>query len=61
MDVSRRIGEWKKAHGVEALQPQRYQEIINTRSQWAQQHGLTGDFAKQIFDIIHQESLKKQL
>ena len=28
MEVSRKIGEWKKANGVAPLQPERYQEIV---------------------------------
>ena len=33
MEVSERIGEWKKEHGVQALQPQRYAEIIAQRKE----------------------------
>lgn len=60
MDVSRRIGEWKKANGIAPLQPQRYQEILSTRLQWAGQHGLRESFVSQLFDLIHAESLKQQ-
>ena len=60
MDVSRRIGEWKKANGIAPLQPQRYQEILSTRQQWAGQHGLSESFVSQLFDLIHAESLKQQ-
>lgn len=60
MDVSRRIGEWKKAHGIAPLQPERYQHILSSRTEWAQQYGISEEFTKQLFDIIHQESLKKQ-
>lgn len=60
MDVSRRIGKWKKANGIAPLQPQRYQEILSTRQQWAGQHGLSESFVSQLFDLIHAESLKQQ-
>ncbi len=60
MEVSERIGEWKKAHGVQALQPQRYEEILKHRKEWAEQKGLSKELVKNIFDTIHQESLKKQ-
>ena len=60
MDVSRRIGEWKKRNGVAPLQPQRYEQIVRERKQWAAAHGLDQDFAKQLFDIIHAESVKQQ-
>lgn len=53
MDVSRRIGEWKKAHGVAPLQPERYQQI-------AERLKVKGDYALQIWELIHEESLKQQ-
>lgn len=60
MEVSERIGEWKKAHGIQALQPQRYEEILKQRKEWAEQKGLSEELVQNLFDAIHQESLKKQ-
>lgn len=60
MEVSERIGEWKKAHGVQVLQPQRYEEIVKQRKEWAEQKGLSEELVQNLFDAIHQESLKKQ-
>ena len=60
MDVSRRIGEWKKSHGVTPLQPERYRQIVEQREQWAKDHGLNPEFAKNLFDSIHAESLRRQ-
>lgn len=60
MDVSRRIGEWKKAHGVQALQPQRYRQIQEARQTWATQNGVPAAFVKTIMDLIHEQSLKEQ-
>lgn len=60
MEVSERIGEWKKEHGVQALQPQRYEEIVKQRKEWAEQKGLSEELVQNLFDTIHQESLKKQ-
>ena len=53
MDVSRRIGEWKKAHHITPLQPERYQQIVERIKD-------KGDFALRIWEIIHNESLKQQ-
>ncbi len=53
MDVSRRIGEWKKAHHITPLQPERYQQIVERIKD-------KGDFALRIWEIIHKESLKQQ-
>lgn len=53
MEVSKRIGEWKKAHGVAPLQPERYQEIRERIKD-------KGDFALCIWEIIHEQSLNEQ-
>lgn len=60
MDVSRRIGEWKKAHHVAPLQPERYQTIVERINELTNERGLSTDFALRIWEIIHEESLRQQ-
>ena len=60
MDVSKRIGEWKKAHGVAPFQPERYQTIVESLKLKVERLGLSPEFAMQIWDMIHKESLKQQ-
>ncbi len=62
MDVSKRIGEWKKAHGVAPLQPGRYQEIVE-RIKNTDRFKDSGqkEFALRLWDLIHEQSLKQQL
>ena len=60
MEVSSRIGEWKKAHNVAPLQPERFRQILAARQLWAQKSGIDAAFVEQIFDLIHSESLKRQ-
>ena len=60
MDVSRRIGEWKKAHGMAALQPERYLAKSEELRAKSEELGLSEVFVKQIYDLIHEESLRKQ-
>lgn len=61
MDVSRRIGEWKKAQGMSPLQPERAKVIGERLKVKGEKLNLSAEFIKQIWDIIHQESLKTQL
>ena len=58
MDVSRRIGEWKKAHGVAPLQPERYQQIVERLRVTG--YGLSDEFKLRVWDLIHEESLLQQ-
>lgn len=60
MDVSRRIGEWKKTHGVAPLQPERFRQILAQRQIWAKENGFEEEFAERLWNIIHEQSLKQQ-
>ena len=64
MDVSRRIGEWKKAHGVAPLQPERYKQIVeklkSLRVQEFKGLKVSEDFILKVWELIHEESLKQQ-
>ncbi len=60
MDVSKRIGEWKKAHGVAPLQPERVKVIGERLKVTGERLHLSEDFIQKMWDIIHEESLKQQ-
>ena len=65
MDVSKRIGEWKKAHGVAPLQPGRYEEIVEKlkmKNEKLKTDGisLSEEFMMNVWEMIHEESLRQQ-
>ena len=60
MDVSRRIGKWKKAHDVAPLQPKRFQQLSEQVAHFAKENGLSADFAQEVLKLIHEESLRQQ-
>lgn len=60
MDVSRRIGKWKKAHDVAPLQPKRFQQLSEQVAHFAKKNGLSADFAQEVLKLIHEESLRQQ-
>ena len=63
MEVSERIGKWKKAHGVAPLQSERYQQIVEKlkiKSEELKNKSLSTDFMLHIWELIHKESLRKQ-
>ena len=60
MAVSQRIGAWKKEHGVAPLQPERYQMIGERLKVRGERLGLPEEFIKHVWDLIHEQSLKKQ-
>ena len=61
MEVSKRIGEWKKEHGVAALQPERVKVIGERLKVIGERLHLSEDFMQKMWEIIHEESLKQQL
>ena len=61
MEVSKLIGQYKQEHNMPVLQSKRYGEIVENRKELAESIGLDGDFAKQLMEIIHKESVRLQL
>jgi len=60
MAISRQIGVWKKEHQMSALQPERFQQILQHRIEWGKQHNLDTQTIEQIMDAIHHQSLRAQ-
>ena len=61
MRVCREIGQYKKEHNIAVLQTNRYNEILEKRGAQGALMGMSDDFAKQIFEHIHEESVRQQL
>ncbi len=54
------IGESKKENNVTILQVGRYENILNDRVTKGEDENLSPDFIKDIFEFIHQNSIKRQ-
>lgn len=61
MRVCREIGQYKKEHNMTVLQTQRYNEILDKRGVQGAMCGMSADFAAQIFEHIHEESVRQQM
>ncbi len=61
MAVSRRIGDYKRKQQMPVLQPDRFNQILQKRLQWAEAHGLSPDAVQTIMEQIHKESVRVQL
>ncbi len=63
MEVSHRIGTWKKAHGVSPLQPERYQQLLErlkAKGEGRKGTALPAEFVEQLWNSIHEQSLREQ-
>ena len=61
MRVCREIGQDKKEHNIQVLQTGRYNEILDKRGVQGSLTGMSSDFIKQVFEHIHEESVRQQL
>ena len=61
MELSERIGSVKRDCNMTAYQPERWQEIVETRGEQAFNHMLSKEFIIELYEKIHHESIKKQL
>ena len=59
MRISREIGTYKKEHDMTILQTGRYNE--EKRGSQASLCGMDTEFAKKVFEAIHEESVRQQM
>lgn len=61
MRISREIGQYKKEHGMTIVQTSRYSEILDKRGAQASACGVGQECVQQIFEAIHEESVRQQM
>ena len=61
MRVCREIGQYKKEHNMTVLQTARYNEILDKRGAQGALCGMDSDFVKNVFEQIHEESVRQQM
>lgn len=61
MRVCREIGQYKKEHNMTILQSARYSEILDKRGAQGALCGMSDEFVKGVFELIHEESVRQQM
>ena len=61
MEIAREIGELKREMGMMVFQPMRYNEIMERYVKFCTDGRLEVDSLREIFEIIHSESIRQQL
>ena len=61
MRVCREIGQYKKEHNMTVLQTNRYNEILEKRGAHGALCGMAPSFVAQVFEHIHEESVRQQI
>jgi chorismate mutase len=60
MRVVEEIGEYKRANNVATLQVSRWNALLEDRLARAGELGLSPEYARELYEIIHRESVKRQ-
>ncbi|EGJ70354.1 3-deoxy-7-phosphoheptulonate synthase [Bacteroides coprosuis DSM 18011] len=61
MRIAREIGTYKKEHNMTVLQASRYNEILNKRGEQGETCAMSASFIKDVFESIHEESVRQQM
>lgn len=61
LELSNHIGTVKKACNMTAYQPARWREIVEITAERARLHQLNPDFIIELYEKIHDQSIKQQL
>ena len=59
-DIIKKIGEYKKKNNINAYQPARWKEVLETRKQFAKENQIDPKFVEKLWELIHEWSLKLQ-
>jgi chorismate mutase len=60
MDIVSQIGQYKKKNQITVFQLERWQEILRTRSQWADKLGIPRAHIEKLCQLLHEESIRLQ-
>jgi chorismate mutase len=60
MEIVAQIGQYKKSHHITVFQLERWQEILRTRSQWADKLGIPRAHIEKLCQLLHEESIRLQ-
>ena len=61
MRISREIGQYKREHGMTIVQAKRYSEILDKRGAQGVLCGMANEFVRNIYEAIHEESVRQQV
>ena len=60
MEVSRKIGAYKRDHNVAIVQTSRWDQVLEGVKEKARAYGLSEKFIEDVFNAIHEESIRIQ-
>jgi chorismate mutase len=60
INVSTKIAQIKKESNISVLQVNRWKKLLSDRIEYSNTKGISEEFIKEIFELIHEESVRVQ-
>lgn len=60
-NLGEELGDIKIENNMPIYQPERWRDIIESRTDWGQKHKFSDEFIKSVFELIHEDSIKRQM
>ena len=57
-ELVRQIGEWKRQHSEQVVQPERWQQVLQHCQALAERYGLSEALVREVMEAIHKESVR---
>lgn len=54
------VGAYKKANAMGTVDSARLQDVLSTRAAWGREAGLSEDFVHELYEKIHDESVRRE-
>ncbi|MCP4109323.1 MAG: hypothetical protein GY749_27995 [Desulfobacteraceae bacterium] len=61
MGIASDIGRYKKTNNIAILQPNRWEEIVQSRIRAGKEHNLSEEFVLRVYQYIHEEAIRQQI
>ncbi len=60
-NLGQELGIIKIENNLPIYQPERWREIVESRTSWGLKHDFTEEFIKKVFELIHEDSIQRQM
>ncbi len=60
MEIVERIGEGKRRRGMEVMQRERFEELVERHMERGRELGLEDEFVRKVWEVVHEEAVRRQ-
>ncbi len=60
-EIGEQLGDIKMENNMPIYQPERWRDIVESRTDWGTQNNFSEEFIRKVFELIHEDSIKHQM